>query len=140
MVDLADGQEQPGRQPRELERRECERRLAESAEMLAKGALVERALRCRREIQLGANRDRFAIGDEDGLELTAGGTEHTNVEARLALAELGGKRGVAGARALEQRGLGGAQDAPALADGEPRRCDERLPNRESRRERAEFAH
>src|SRR4051794_36523713 len=102
MILLALRQEQPGRERRDVEMRERERRIAESAELLAKRRGIERPLARERERLLCANRDRFAVGGEHGLERRTSGAEEPYVETRLAGANFGGQRRVAGPCALEQ--------------------------------------
>ena len=99
-----------------------ERRLAESAELLAQRGDVERALASPeralislRTVTVSPSATKTALSGAPALPNSR--TSRRDLRART----LGGQRGVARARALEQRRLGRAHDAPAVADARSRR-------------------
>src|ERR1035437_2416697 len=83
MVQLADGNEQAGRQRLRVDRSQREWRVTRPPELLAQLCGVERALRRRREWKLAHDRDFVFSGTEDRLERGARSAEDANVERHL---------------------------------------------------------
>jgi hypothetical protein len=134
-VQLAHWQEEPHAQPVRVHRTERERRLAQTAELLAQLRGVERALAGWCQRHLAADRHLVLAGAEDRLERPARVAEHPHVQPGASGPRALRERRVAGARALEQRRVRGPHDAPSRRDA-PAGAD-RLPGHPgARRQRA----